>query len=106
MKYQLLRYQDPRGNVPLNRWFRSLKERRIIARITNRLNRAAEGHFGDHHYLRGGIWEMRIHEGPGYRVYYAVEHRTIVLLLTGGDKSSQDTDITKALDYWNDYQSR
>ena len=106
MKYQLLHYRDHRGNIPLKRWFQTLKNMRMIARMNTRLNRAAEGHFGDHRYLRDGIWEMRIHEGPGYRIYYAVEQRTIVLLLTGGDKSTQEADISRAIDYWDDFQSR
>jgi len=52
------------------------------------------------------VWELRIDQGPGYRVYYARAGAAIILLLCAGDKRTQDTDITKACDYWRDWQSR
>jgi len=67
---------------------------RIAARIAAI---ESEGHLGDHKYLRDGVWELRFKSGPGYRVYYGKRGKTIVILLCGGDKSSQDADIKKAV---------
>ena len=61
--------------------------------------------FGDHKFCREGVWELRIDIGPGYRVYYALSGRR-VLLLCGGDKSSQGADIARAVDFWRDWQRR
>lgn len=66
----------------------------------------ATGNLGDHKPVGGGVWELRIDAGPGYRVYYALAGQRLVLLLTGGDKSSQRADIEKAMVYWGDHQRR
>lgn len=57
-------------------------------------------------FCRDGVWELRIDVGPGYRVYYAIEEATVVLLLCGGDKRSQSADIDRACAYWLDWQRR
>lgn len=64
------------------------------------------GNFGDHKFVRDGVSELRIDAGPGYRVYYALDGETIVLLLGGGDKGSQRRDIDCAVKCWHDYQRR
>ena len=64
------------------------------------------GNFGDCKPLRDGVWEMRIDVGPGYRVYYAKTGLTVVLLLCGGDKRKQQSDIEKACEYWKEWQLR
>jgi putative addiction module killer protein len=74
--------------------------------IQRRIDRLAGGNFGDHRFCRDGVWELRIDFGPGYRVYYAQERETIVLLLSGGSKRTQSADIKDAVDYWRDYQRR
>ena len=71
-----------------------------------RVNRVEGGNFGDHKFCRDGIWELRIDQGAGYRVYYALASNVVVLLLCGGDKGSQDADINRAIGYWNDWQRR
>lgn len=77
-------------------WFSKLKDRRAAMRIQARIDRAEDGNFGDHHALGKGLSEMRIDYGPGYRVYYTVRGRKLVILLVGGDKSTQSSDIKAA----------
>jgi putative addiction module killer protein len=77
-------------------WLRELKDQKGKARIATRINAASLGHFGDCKLMEGGIWEMRIDFGPGYRVYYARRGQVVYLLLVGGDKSTQRQDIAKA----------
>lgn len=62
--------------------------------------------FGDHKFCRDGVWELRIDQGAGYRVYYAMASGVVVLLLCGGDKGTQDADIERAVGYWKDWQRR
>jgi putative addiction module killer protein len=78
-------------------WFARLRDRRAAARITMRISRAELGNFGDCAPVGEGVSEMRIHYGPGYRVYFAQRGVEVVLLLAGGDKSSQSKDIKAAL---------
>ena len=87
-------------------WLR--KQRDATARIVidRRVNRVEQGNFGDHKFCRSGVWELRIDVGAGYRVYYAIAGKEIVLLLCGGDKRKQDADIARACDYWQDWQRR
>lgn len=78
------------------RWFSSLRDQRAIGRILARIRRLSVGNFGDSKALGGGVSELRIDYGPGYRVYYSRRGSKVVLLLTGGDKSRQRADIAKA----------
>ncbi len=79
-------------------WFDSLRDKQSARRIQARIDRAEEGNFGDHKSVGGGVSEMRIHHGPGFRVYFTVQGLEIVILLAGGDKSSQTKDIELAQD--------
>lgn len=87
-------------------WLR--KQRDTVARIAidRRINRIELGNFGDHKFCRSGVWELRIDVGAGYRVYYGIANNEIVLLLCGGDKRTQDSDIDRACEYWTDWQRR
>ena len=67
---------------------------------------AENGNFGDCRFVGGGVWEQKIDWGPGYRVYYAIEGKRVVLLCDGGDKRTQDADIERAIDRWNEWQQR
>ncbi|WP_404352977.1 type II toxin-antitoxin system RelE/ParE family toxin [Phycicoccus jejuensis] len=79
-----------------DRWLRKLKDRRAAARVLVRVQRLAAGNPGDVKPVGGGISELRIDYGPGYRVYYLHEGDRLILLLCGGDKSSQSADIANA----------
>ena len=87
-------------------WFTSLPDEPTRARIRARLARVRLGNYGDHKSIGDGVYELRLCFGPGYRIYYAETGRIIVLLLCGGDKSTQKSDIQKAKNYWADYRRR
>ena len=78
------------------RWLGSLRDRRAMAKIVDRLKRASNGNFGDHKSVKGGVFEMRIDYGPGYRVYYFQRGEQVVILLCGGDKRTQNADVVEA----------
>lgn len=78
-------------------WFSHLKDRQGKRRIQARIDRAEDGHFGDCKPIGEGVFEMRVHTGPGYRVYFTQKQIEIVILLAGGDKSSQERDVKTAL---------
>ncbi len=99
-------YLTPAGRDPFRDWLADLADRMARARILARVGRMAGGNFGDCKPLAGGVWELRIDHGPGYRVYYAKAGARIVLLLVGGDKRRQQQDIETALAYWQDWQER
>jgi len=99
-------YRTVDGRLPLEEWLASLHDERALARILVRLDRVRLGNFGDCRSVGEGIQELRIDYGPGYRVYFWQLGSTIVLLLCGGDKDSQATDIDLAKNYWNEYRRR
>ena len=78
------------------RWINRLRDTVTLERIQARLIAAADGHLGDAAPLGGGLWEMRIHYGPGYRLYFIRQGAAVVVLLCGGDKDSQRRDIARA----------
>lgn len=78
------------------RWFSSLKDRAAQLRIQKRIDRLGVGLFGDAKYF-SGIGELRVDHGPGYRVYFVQRGEKVVILLSGGDKGSQDRDIKRAI---------
>ncbi len=86
------------------RRFLNLKDRGTKARIQVRVDRLALGNPGDTKIVRDGIHEMRVDCGPGYRVYYIHKGLMVIVLLVGGDKSSQDSDIERAISLANNWQ--
>lgn len=78
------------------RWLNKLKDRQAHGTIISRINRLRHGNAGDVKTIGGGVRELRIHRGPGYRIYFVQHGETIIVLLCGGDKGSQDRDIQKA----------
>lgn len=109
MKKEIVSYTLSSGKAPFEQWLAKLSKRDALltARILKRFRAIQEhGHYGDYKYLRDGINELRYHFASGYRVYFAEDGDIVVLLLCAGDKSTQERDIKKAIDYWHDYQQR
>lgn len=79
-------------------WFAKLKDRQAVRRVQVRIDRAEDGNFGDCEPVGAGVSEMRIHYGPGYRVYFVQRGLEIIVLLAGGDESTQAKDIKAALE--------
>ena len=80
------------------RWFKDLRDKQARARIRVRVRRLRAGHPGDAKPVGGGVIEMRVDYGPGYRVYYCRRGQSVVVLLAGGDKGSQARDIKRAIE--------
>ena len=80
-----------------NAWQNKIKDRLAKQMVSIRIMRAEQGNFGNHKPLRKGVSEMKIDIGKGYRVYYTIRQQKIILLLCGGEKSTQDEDIKKAI---------
>ena len=78
-------------------WINAVKDQAVRARIQVRVDRLAHGNPGQHRYLSDGVSELKIDLGPGYRVYYTERHGELIVLLAGGDKSSQQRDIQAAI---------
>ena len=79
-----------------DKWFAKLKDPLTKTRILARLSRIEKGNFGDHKPLEVNLFELRFFFGPGWRIYYTIKSDTVVILLVGGEKSSQEKDIAKA----------
>lgn len=99
-------YQTAAGKQPVRDWLASLRDLQAVNRIEARLARLAAGNFGDTRSVGEGVVELRIDWGPGYRVYFARLGATVVLLLCGGDKRTQDKDIERAKNRFDDYKAR
>ena len=102
----ILHYLTSRGVDPFQVWLDGLKDLKGRIAILRRIDRMAAANFGDQKFIGNGVWELRIDSGPGYRVYFSQQAKTVVLLLCGGTKRSQASDIRQALKYWDDYQRR
>lgn len=100
----VLTYKTEIGYIPFNDWLEGLKDQKTRVIIRTRINRVRLGLFGDVKSVGEGVYELRIATGSGYRVYFGQDGETIVILLCGGDKSSQNRDIEKAKIYWQDYR--
>lgn len=98
-------YTTDSGRKPFLEWFEKL-DLKNQTRITTRLERIEIGHYGDFKKLKNSINELRFFTGSGYRIYFAEEDNKIIILLTGGDKSSQEKDIKKATEYYKEYIER
>ena len=98
-------YND-NNEAPLIKWLEALRDRVAFAKIAVRLDRVQAGNFGVVKALGDGVSQLKIDHGPGYRVYYAMSGKTVVLLLIGGDKSTQSRDVETAKAYWKQQKEK
>ena len=101
-RIEILLYRKGRS-TPFSDWLHSLRDAQAAGIVRARLNRIRLGNFGDCKSVGGGVEELRIDFGPGYRVYYGREGSFVVILLCGGDKRSQARDILTAQNHWKEY---
>ena len=104
MKQTIVIYEHKKGRSLFLEWLLGLRDIRARAIIRARINRLELGNFGDCKSVGGGVLELRIAFGPGYRVYLGRDGNTIVMLLCGGDKSSQSKDVSNAKILWKEYK--
>jgi putative addiction module killer protein len=102
---KLIDYETSNAECPIRKWLNEL-DSTIAARIEARLKRVSLGNFGDSKPIGEGVSELRMTFGSGYRIYFGQHGDEIVILLCGGDKSSQSNDIETAKNYWLDFQRR
>src|SRR5258708_7666616 len=105
-KFEIRRYKTSDGHPPFNEWLRRLRDKRAESAIDARLERMYDGNFGDHRFVGDSVWEIRIHFGPGFRLYFLMDGLRVVVLLCGGEKRTQMRDITRAKIYAADYWRR
>jgi len=103
---EIRNYLTVDGKNIFDAWLDSLRDRRAKAQIRARLDRVEDGNLGDFKPVGEGVFELRIDYGTGYRIYFGQEGTTIIILLSGGDKTTQEQDIGKAQEYWKDYRSK
>lgn len=104
-QYESKEYVDARGRSPFGRWFGKL-DAKAATKMTAAVSRMEDGNFGDHRSVGEGVLECRIHSGPGYRLYVALDGDRLIILLSGGTKRNQQSDIDKAQERWQDYKKR
>ena len=95
---------EVRKTAAFSDWMANLRDQRARARIAARIDRLAFGNPGDIQPVGEGVSELRIHSGPGYRVYFGRDGDTLVVLLGGGKKDTQEADMRLARKYWRDYK--
>ncbi|HCC58423.1 MAG TPA: addiction module killer protein [Solibacterales bacterium] len=98
-------YVDGDGNCPFKEWLESLKDHVARAQVDKRITRVRLGLFGNCDEVGEGVIELKLDTGPGYRLYCAQDGRTLVVLLCGGTKRRQQSDIEQARKFWRDYKS-
>jgi len=103
-KYDISIFKTSDGKNPFLIWLNSIKDSTIRRRIRLRLDRLIDGNFGDCKSVGDNLFELRFTFGSGYRVYYTIENNKLVILFTGGDKSSQVDDIKRAKLYLKEYK--
>ena len=101
----LLFYETADGKVPASEWLDSVEDLPVYGEIMTRLERVKKGNFGDHRSVGGGVSELKIDFGPGYRIYYGLDGKELVILLVCGTKKTQRKDIRIAKEYWDDFNA-
>jgi len=102
---EVVAFRARNGRVPFEEWLDDLRDKRAIARVLARLARVRLGNLGDCKLVGDGVAELRIDHGPGYRIYFGQKGNTVVVLLCGGDKRTQERDIRLAKQFWQDYKA-
>lgn len=103
---QLIIYSTATGTKPFSEWLDKLRDRTTVVRIHARLDRAETGNLGDCKSIGGGLFELRLAFGPGHWIYFGQHAHLLVILLLGGDKSTQGADIERARGFWANWLSR
>ncbi|MBF8263692.1 MAG: hypothetical protein HW387_1357 [Parachlamydiales bacterium] len=106
MKYTIRVFCAEGGKLPYMDWLRGIKDQKARIAIRLRIDRMEEGNFGRVEPVGEGVSELKIDLGPGYRIYFGMIGKTVVLLLYGGDKKTQGKDIKVAKQYFRDYKAR
>lgn len=102
-KYEIREYNDEQGRSPFASWFHGL-DATAAARVDRYIRRIENGNFGNSKPVGGGVQELKIDFGPGYRVYYGRDGQRLVILLAGGSKRKQSADIEAAKKRWETYR--
>lgn len=102
---EVIVYETPDSKRPYDEWLKSLRDRTAADKIALRIRRVEQGNLGNYRTVGKGVCEFKIDYGAGYRIYFGLIGNTIVILLCGGDKSTQEQDILKAQEYWEEYRS-
>ena len=105
MEKKLVIYETSDGRRPFSEWLKKLKDRKARATIRARLERVQLGNLGNCESVGHGVHELKIYYGPGYRVYFGQDGDKLVVLLCGGDKKTQPTDVKRAHFFWEDYKN-
>lgn len=104
-EFQVELFVDRNGRCPFENWFANIRDQRTRAVVKSRINRLRLGNFGDCKKLLPGIFELRVDFGPGYRIYFSMISKNVVLIISGGAKKTQIRDIEQARKYWLEYRS-
>ena len=106
MSLKIVEYVDEKSHSPFKEWLHSLRKDKVtLGRILGRIRRFENGNFGDSKSVGDGVMEHRLDFGPGYRIYYGHHGDLLVIVLGGGDKSSQDKDIKLAQKRWQRWKN-
>ena len=104
-QYTIIHYEE-NGRDIFKDWVKSLKDFKGRDAINRTVSKLLDGNFGDHKFCRDDVWELRIHVGAGYRVYYSISGDKIILLLCGGSKNTQEKDIDTAVEFLKKFKER
>jgi putative addiction module killer protein len=102
---EVVAFRTQDGRVPFEDWLDDLNDKRAAARVLARLARVRLGNLGYCKAVGEGVSELRVDYGPGYRVYLGQKGETLVVLLCGGDKRTQDRDLRRAKQYWREFKA-
>lgn len=108
LRYEIEVYQTPDGKTPFQEWVNAIRDKAARTLVNAQIRKAELGNFGDWKPLAnaGGLREMRIHYGQGFRIYYFIVGQKVILLLAGSTKKDQEKTIARAKDYLSDYHVR